>query len=150
MLSVVMLLSMPGLAKSDPGAGPDTMAKLIADVAQANQRLQDLGAQIEAEQESVNKSLVELETARDNAAAAQRDVETSQRAVTDASAAIAAAQKRFDRFAVAAYVNGPSDSYLNAASPDDIIATAAAGQALAASSKQVMDNLQRARTAASE
>jgi cell wall-associated NlpC family hydrolase len=146
MLSVATLLCTPGLAQADPGAGPDTVAKLIADVAQANQRLQDLSAQIETEQESVNKSLVDLETARDNAGTAQRNVEASQQTVKDASVAIAAAQKRFDTFAVATYVNGPSGSYLTAGSPDDIIATAAAGQALAASSRRVMDNLQRART----
>jgi peptidoglycan DL-endopeptidase RipA len=145
-LSVAVLLCTPGLAQAEPGAGPDTVAKLIADVAQANQRLQDISAQIQAEQESVNKALVEVETARDNAAAAQHDVDASQQAVKDSNAAIAAAQKRFDTFAVASYVNGPSDSYLKAASPDDIIATAAAGQTLAASSRQVMDNLQRART----
>ena len=146
MLSVAVMLSMPGLAHADPGAQPDTMAKLIADVAQANQRLQDLGAQIQTEEESVNKAVVDVETARDNAAAAQHDVEASQQAVRDADVAIAAAQNRFDRFAVASYVNGPSDSYLKASSPDDIIATAAAGQTLAASSRQVMDSLQRART----
>jgi len=131
----------PGLAKADP----DTMAKLIADVAQANQRLEDLNAQIQTEEESVNKAVVDVETARDNATAAQHDVEAGQQSVKTADAAIAAAQKRFDRFAVASYVNGPSDSYLTAASPDDMIATAAAGQTLAASSQQVMDNLQRAR-----
>jgi cell wall-associated NlpC family hydrolase len=122
------------------------MAKLIADVAEANQHLQDLGAQIQTEEESVNKALVDVETARDNAATAQHDVTVSQQAVKNADGAIAAAQKRFDRFAVASYVNGPTDSYLTAASPDDMIATAAAGQTLAASSRQVMDNLQRART----
>ena len=142
MLSVALLLGTPGLAKADP----DTMAKLIADVAQANQRLQDLNAQIQTEEESVNKAVVDVETARDNAAAAQHDVETSQHSVKDADVAIAAAQKRFDRFAVASYVNGPSDSYLTAKNPDDMIATAAAGQTLATSSQQVMDNLQRART----
>jgi peptidoglycan DL-endopeptidase RipA len=147
MLAVAMLVCMPGLAEADPGAAPDTMAKLIADVAKANQRLQDLSAEIQTEQESVNKALVDVETARDNAAAAQHDVEAGQQAVKDANAAIAAAQKRLDTFAVATYVNGPSNSYFKAASPDDIIATAAAGQTLAASSRQVMDNLQRARTA---
>jgi cell wall-associated NlpC family hydrolase len=146
MLSVAVLLCTPALATANPGAGPDTVAKLIADVAEANQHLQDLGAQIQTEEESVNRALVEVETARDNAATAQRAVTVSQQAVTDADGAIAAAQKRFDRFAVASYVNGPSDSYLTAASPDDMIATAAAGQTLAASSRQVMDNLQRART----
>jgi cell wall-associated NlpC family hydrolase len=142
MISVALLLGTPGLAKADP----DTMAKLIADVAQANQRLQDLNAQIQTEEESVNKAVVDVETARDNATAAQHDVEASQQSVKNADAAIAVAQKRFDRFAVASYVNGPSDSYLTAASPDDMIATAAAGQALASSSQRVMDNLQRART----
>jgi peptidoglycan DL-endopeptidase RipA len=145
-LSVAVLLCTPGLAIADPGAGPDSMAKLIADVAEANQHLQDLGAQIQTEEESVNKALVDVETARDNAATAQHDVTVSQQAVKNADGAIAAAQKRFDRFAVASYVNGPTDSYLTAASPDDMIATAAAGQTLAASSRQVMDNLQRART----
>jgi cell wall-associated NlpC family hydrolase len=142
MISVALLLGAPGLAKADP----DTVAKLIADVAQANQRLQDLNAQIQTEEESVNKAVVDVETARDNATAAQHDVEASRQSVKNADAAIASAQKRFDRFAVTSYVNGPSDSYLTAASPDDMIATAAAGQALAASSQQVMDNLQRART----
>jgi cell wall-associated NlpC family hydrolase len=142
MISVALLLGTPGLAKADP----DTMAKLIADVAQANQRLQDLNAQIQTGEESVNKAVVDVETARDNASAAQHDVEASQQSVKDADASITTAQKRFDHFAAASYVNGPSDSYLTARNPDDMIATAAAGQTLATSSQQVMDNLQRART----
>lgn len=146
MLSVALLLCIPGLAEADPAAGPDTMAKLIADVAQATQHLQDLNAQIESQQESVNKAVVDVETARDNATNAQHDVEASQQSVKDADAAIASAQKRFDRYAVASYVNGPSNGYLTAASPDDMIATAAASQTLAISSRQVMDNLLRART----
>ena len=146
MLSVAVTLCIPGVAHADPGAEPDTTAKLIADVAQANQRLQDLGAQIQTEEESVNKAVVDVETARDNAAAAQHQVEASEQGVKDADTAIAVAQKRFDRFAVASYVNGPSGSYLKAGSPDDVIATAAAGQTLATSSRQVMDNLLRART----
>jgi peptidoglycan DL-endopeptidase RipA len=141
-LSLALLLGTPALAKADP----NSMAKLIADVAQANQRLQDLNAQIQTQEESVNKAIVDVATARDNAATAQHDVETSQQSVKDADAAIVAAQKRFDRFAVASYVNGPSDSYLTAKNPDDMISSAAAGQALAVSSQQVMDNLQRART----
>jgi cell wall-associated NlpC family hydrolase len=139
-----MLLSTPGLAHGDPTA--DKLAALIANVARVNQRLEDLTAEIQAEQEGVNKSLVDVETARDNAAAADHDVEASQQAVNDANAAIAAAQHRFDTFAVATYMNGPSGSYLTATSPDDIIATETAAQTLAASSQAVMNNLQRART----
>jgi hypothetical protein len=66
--------------------------------------------------------------------------------VDDAGAAIKSAQQRFDTFAASTYVNGPSSSYLTASDPADIIDTASAGQALAASSQQVVADLQRART----
>lgn len=120
-LSVALLVCTPGLATADPQT--DTIAALIADVAKANQRLQDLSDEVQAEQESVNKAMVDVETARDNAAAAEDDLEVSQRAVKDANAAIAAAQHRFDTFAAATYMNGPSVSYLSASSPDEIIAS---------------------------
>ncbi len=145
-ISVAMTLSVPGLAHAEPGAGPNTIAGLIADVADANQRLQDIGAKVQAEQESVNKALVDVQTARDEAAAASAQVDVSAAAVNDANAAIADAQKRFDEFAVAAYMNGPSASLLMASTPEDIISTASANQALALSSEQVMTDLQRART----
>ncbi len=143
-LSVALLVCTPGLATADPQT--DTIAALIADVAKANQRLQDLSDEVQAEQESVNKAMVDVETARDNAAAAEDDLEVSQRAVKDANAAIAAAQHRFDTFAAATYMNGPSVSYLSASSPDEIIATVTAAKTLSASSQAVMANLQRART----
>lgn len=143
-LSVALLVCTPGLAEADPAA--DNLAALIANVAKANQRLQNLSAEIQTEQESVNKALVDVETARDNVATAQHDLETSQQAVKDANAAIAGAQQRFNTFAAAAYMNGPSSSYLTASSPDDIIATEAAAKSLTASSQTVMAKLQQART----
>ena len=137
-------LCTPGLAHGDPAA--DTVATLIANIARADQRLDDLSAEIQTEQESVNKALVDVEDARDRAAAAQHDVEASRQSVTEADAAIAAAQRRFNTFAAATYMNGPSGSYLTARSPEDIIATATASQTLTASSQAVMDKLLRART----
>lgn len=144
LLTVVLLACTPGLAFGDPGT--DTMAALIADVARANQRLEDLSALVQTEQQSVDKALVDVETARDNAGAAARDLEASQQAVKDANTAIAAAQRRFNTFAAATYMGGPPGSYLSARNPDEIIATASAAQALNASSQTVMANLLRART----
>jgi cell wall-associated NlpC family hydrolase len=144
-LAIGMLLATPGLAVAQP-ASPDTLGELVAAVANANQKLQDLGAAIQAQQESVNKAIVDVQSARDNAATAQQEVQASGQQVTEANAAIAAAQQRFDTFAAATYVNGPSDSYLTASDPADILSTAAAGQTLSASSQQVITNLQRART----
>jgi cell wall-associated NlpC family hydrolase len=143
-VSVALLVCTPGLAHGNPNA--DNLGALIANVAKANQRLEDLSAEIQTEQEAVNKALVDVETARDNATAAEHDVEASQEAVKDANAAIASAQHRFNTFAAATYMNGPSGAYLTATSPEDIIATETAARTLTASSQAVMDDLQRART----
>ncbi|WP_445170146.1 NlpC/P60 family peptidoglycan endopeptidase RipA [Mycolicibacterium sp. Dal123E01] len=145
-LSVVMTLTMPGLAHAEPGTGPNAIAGLIADVADANQRLQDIGAKVQAEQESVNKAIVDVQTARDAAADAQVQVDASAQAVKDSTAAIADAQKRFDVYAASSYINGPSASLVMASTPEDIISSASAGQTLAVSVQQVMTDLQRART----
>ena len=134
-----------GLAAGAPG-DPDSIGSLVAAIANVNQQLQELGAAVQAKQESVNKAIVDVQTARDNAVAARGDVDSSRRAVDDSTAAITSAQQRFDTFAASTYVNGPSSSYLTAADPADIIDTAATGQTLAASSQQVVADLQRART----
>ena len=145
-LSVAMALSVPGLAQAEPAAPANGLAALVADVAEANQRLQDIGAAVQTEQESVNKAIVAVQDARDAAAAAQQQVDASQQSVQDATAAIVDAQKRFDTFAAASYINGPSASLVMARTPDEIISSATAGQALALSSQQVMAGLRRART----
>ena len=145
-LTIAMTLTIPGLAQADPGTAPTSLSALVADVAEANQRLQDIGAAVQAEQESVNKAIVAVQDARDAATAAQQQVEASQQSVKEASAAIVEAQKRFDTFAAASYINGPSASLVMARTPDEIIATATASQTLALSSERVMDGLRRTRT----
>ena len=146
-LAVALLLSTPGLGAAQPTpASPDEMATLIAAVADANQKLQDVGAAVQSRQESVNKAIVDVQTARDQVDAAKTELAASERAVDDASAAISAAQQRFDTFAAASYTNGPSSSYVSATSPEDVIETASADETLAISAKQTLADLQRART----
>lgn len=145
-LSIAMTLSIPGLAQAEPDQAPNSLAALVADVAEANQRLQDVGARVQMQQESVNKAIVEVSEAREAAAAAQQQIDSTQRAVDEATAAITAAQRRFDAFAAATYINGPSASLVMARTPDEIISTASAGQTLALSSQKVMARLQQART----
>jgi cell wall-associated NlpC family hydrolase len=135
----------PGVSHAQP-ANADGLAQLVTEVADVNQKLQELGARIQAQQESVNKAILEVKNARDNAASAQHAVDASAQGVKEANAAIGAAQQRFDTFAAAMYVNGPSSSYLSASDPKDVLDTAAAGQTLSISSQQAVANLQRART----
>lgn len=143
-LAFGMVMTTPGLAVAQPDS--DSLAALVTQVADVNQKLQDLGAAIQSQQESVNKAILDVKNARDTAAAAQLEVDASAQRVKDANAAIEAAQKRFDTFAAAMYTSGPSSSYLTATDPADILNTAAAGQTLSISSQRVMADLQRART----
>ena len=101
---------------------------------------------MQTQQESVNKAIVDVQTARDNAVTAQRDVEASQKAVNDANEAITDAQRKFDTFAAATYVNGPSGSLSDRrlarghSSPPPRRA-----RPWRSAREQVMTNLQRAR-----
>jgi len=148
-LTVGLFLTASGVAQAEhnSAAGTDRdISSRVVELAEANQRLHDLGAAIQTRQEGVNKAIVDLQDARDVAAAAQRDVDAASQAVTDANAAIAAAQQRFDSFAATTYINGPPGSYLTATSPEDMIATAAAGQTLSVGFQQAVTDLRRART----
>ena len=81
---------------------------------------------IQAQQEGVNKAIVDVQTARDNAATAQREVDASQaRASRTPTPRSPPRRQRFDTFAAGNYVNGPTDSYLTASDPADILSTAA-------------------------
>lgn len=142
----VMTASVFGSGTASAQPGGSEIAALVTDLANANQKLQDLGASIQTRQESVNKAIADVQTARDNAATAQQDIDTSQSGLKDANAAIAAAQAHFDKYAEAAYINGPSASYLTATDPGEMINTAATGQALTISSQEAIADLQRTRT----
>ncbi|KWX20507.1 peptidase M23 [Mycolicibacterium wolinskyi] len=122
------------------------VAALVAELAEANQQLADVGALIQAQQEGVNKALLEVAQARDTAAAARRDAELSQQHLAEAAAAIDAAQRRFDQFAAASYINGPPKALIVAPSPDDIIAAASADQTLSIGHRNALTELHRART----
>jgi peptidoglycan DL-endopeptidase RipA len=147
-IAAALLVYSGGIADASHNgtAGHSEIATLIADLAEANQQLADIGAKIQTQQEGVNKALVDVASAREAATSARRDVEISSQAVADTNTAIAAAQRRFDEFAAATYINGPPPALLSASSPEDIIATASADQTLAISHRNALADLQRART----
>jgi cell wall-associated NlpC family hydrolase len=145
-LTVGLLMSTALWSGAPGSADTENVATLVAAVANANQKLQDLGAAVQSTQEGVNKAILDVQNARDAVATAQHELETSQRGIEDANIAITAAQKRFDTFAAATYVSGPSSSYVTAADPADVLHTASTAQTLSISSARVMESLQRART----
>lgn len=118
-----LMLSAPGtaVASHDGTRNGDEIASLVAAVAEANQRMDDVGGDIQIKQEGVNRVLVEVAAARDTLAQARRDVAASEQALTDSQHAIDAAQQRFDRFAASTYMNGPSGALPLAQSPEQIL-----------------------------
>lgn len=145
-LTAAMGLTVPVVADAEPE--PNSVSALVAELAEANQGLDDIAAQVQTQQESVNKAIVEVQDARDAAALAQQQVDSGKQAVAQANDAIVSAQQKFDAFAAATYVNGPSAALVMARTPEDIISTATAGQTLAISNEAAMVVLRRARTEA--
>ena len=74
-LMSTLMLSPSGIAAAEHDGAPDgdnkDIPSLVAAVAEANQRVADVGADIQIKQEGVNKALVEIAAARDILADAQ-------------------------------------------------------------------------------
>ncbi len=145
-LSVALTLSTPGLAPPNRHRHPTPWPRSSLTSPRPTRACRTSAPRCRPSRRAVNKALVEVQDARDAAATAQQQVDASGQAVKDADAAIIAAQKRFDTFAAATYVNGPAGALVMATNPDEIISSATAGQTLAVSAEQVMTDLQRART----
>ncbi|MFC9516900.1 NlpC/P60 family protein [Nocardiaceae bacterium NPDC056970] len=130
--------------------GVTQVGDLINQVATANQQLAQLDDEVAIKREDVNKALVDLQTARDEAAAAGAQVDQSQQALRDAGTQIDQARKRFTDYAVSSYTKGRNvaslSSFFGADGPEDILDRAQMMRMLSASQKAVLENLERART----
>ncbi|WP_107985198.1 NlpC/P60 family protein [Rhodococcus sp. OK519] len=129
--------------------GVTQVGDLINQVATANQQLARLDDEVAIKREDVNKALVDLQSARDEAAAAGGLVEQSQQALRDAGTQIEQARKRFTDYAVSSYTKGRNvaslSSFFGAEGPEDILERAQMMRMLSASQKAVLENLERAR-----
>ncbi|WP_138842873.1 NlpC/P60 family protein [Rhodococcus pyridinivorans] len=130
-------------------ANIDRVGQLIVRVADADQQLSELDAQVAIRREDVNRALVDLQSARDAADLAERVVVDSRRALDDAADRIAAAQKNFDAFVRDSYTRGANSvslaAFLDVDGPDDLLDRAQVMRLLSAGRAAVLDALQRAR-----
>ncbi|CDO08111.1 peptidase M23 [Mycolicibacterium cosmeticum] len=149
-LASMLVLHPSGIATAGHGSEPDgdndTVAGLVAAVAEANQHVADIGADIQHQQESVNRALVELATSREAVSEAHRRLADSEQALADSQSAIDATQQRFDEFAASTYMNGPSRALPLATSPEDILSAASTQQTYLIAFSSVKDDLRRTQT----
>ena len=135
-----------GSATAVPDTSPDSLAPLIADVAEANQNLQDLGADVQAQQEASTRR---SSTSKRRATTPPPRSATSRPARRPSPTPTGTSPTRsskFDTFAAADLCQRAVGLLPDRRLARGLISTATAGQTLAVGSQQVMTNLQRART----
>ncbi|NMD54305.1 MULTISPECIES: C40 family peptidase [Tsukamurella] len=92
-----------------PDANPaNVVAALVDRIAQADQRIADLRGDVATKRQSVNRAVVDLQSARDAATAASGAITVSEAAVKESDAKIKTAQDSFDQVVRAAYAQGTS------------------------------------------
>ncbi|MDF0529255.1 NlpC/P60 family protein [Tsukamurella sp. 8F] len=107
-----MTTGIVGAAVAAPGDGTDVDAKtnvvaaLANRIAASDQKLADLSGDVSAKQQSVNRAVIDLQTADNAARAAAKALSVSDGAVTTADKKLTAAQKTFDSMVRAAYMQG--------------------------------------------
>jgi cell wall-associated NlpC family hydrolase len=137
-----------GRADADAKAGK--VGELTNQLAQAESRLTQLQAEVEAKMEEANKALVDLQTAQDAAARAKADAESARRESDNAGKAIDDARTSLDEFAAGSYKQGTTigsiSAYLGAKSPEDLLARAEMLNAVSGTELDALDGMDRART----
>ncbi|MGU3294558.1 NlpC/P60 family protein [Williamsia sp. M5A3_1d] len=142
-----------GAATAAPGVdaprGPTGIASLINQIADTDQHLADLDNSVAAKRESVNRSLVDLQNARDQERLATLAVTGSKDALGRADGAIAQAQKRFDDFVRDLYRQGSNQAsianVLSAADPGAVLDRAGVIDQLTRDQQATIEKLKVAR-----
>ena len=142
----MLVASGQAIAIAEPDSPPpDVIARLVGDVARADEQLATLQAEVHNQQESVMKALHQVQSAREAAGAAQLTLDSAQRETQGATDVVERAQQRFDDFAAAQYVRGPAQWPLVPSSPEQAMYTAAAQQAMGLAFSEARGVLQRTR-----
>ncbi|GGF42057.1 cell wall-associated hydrolase [Williamsia phyllosphaerae] len=157
-MALVVIIAMLGMGAGPsvaaPSAGdsprsPGGIAELINQIAGTDQHLADLDNTVALKRESVNRTLVDLQNARDQERLASIAMKGSQDALGKATAAISTAQRGFDDFVRNLYRQGSSQSsmtnYLSTSDPGAVLDRAGILDRLTKEQKASIDRLKVAR-----
>ncbi|MGW5051798.1 NlpC/P60 family protein [Actinokineospora sp. NPDC004072] len=126
------------------------VGRLTNQLAQAEARLMDLQAEVEAKLEDANKALVDLQTAQDAARRARADADAAAREAQGAARAVEQARQVLDDFAAGSYKQGSTvgsiTAYIGASSPEDLLARAQLLNAVGGSALDALAELERVQT----
>ncbi|QYN39861.1 C40 family peptidase [Pseudonocardia sp. DSM 110487] len=167
LLVVVGLLTGTGTALAQPAPPPNPsdddlqrsrqavdaragdVARLTATLAELDAKTDDLQAALAAQRETAEAALVDLQNARDAAAAAKRRAESARIETQAATVAIDQARARLDEIVSTTYLQGldagPLGLLTEATSPEDLLARAEYTDMVARTQLQAHEGLERAR-----
>ncbi|MDP0397450.1 NlpC/P60 family protein [Tsukamurella strandjordii] len=105
-LAVGTFASVAAEPVGDSGAPGNVVAALVDKIAQADQKIANLRDDVASKRQSVNQSVVDLQSAQNAASAASGAVKVSEAAVAQSDTRIKSAQDSFDQVVRAAYQQG--------------------------------------------
>lgn len=127
------------------------VGRLTAQLAELDERTDELQVQLAMRREDAEAALVELAAAQEAAATAARKAELARAETEAATAAIDAARARLDDLIASLYEQGPDLGPLGllsaATGPDDLVDRAAYANLIAEQQKSVQESLEKARIA---
>lgn len=130
----------------------NVVAALVDRIAQADQRIADLRGDVASKRQSVNRAVVDLQSARDAATAANGAIKVSETAVAESDAKIKTAQDSFDTVVRAAYAQGNSAgalvNTLGGNDPGEAVDRASTLRIVADKQRVALGNLQAAKARA--
>jgi len=136
-------------SRSSVTSHAEEVGRLTAQLVELDSRTDDLQVALAARRETAEAALVDLQNARDAAAAAARRAEAARIETDAASVAIDAARDRLDEFVTVTYQqgldNGPLGLLAEATDPADVVARAELSDEIARSQLVAQESLERAR-----
>lgn len=105
-LAVGTFASVAAEPVGDATAPGNVVAALVDKIAQADQKIANLRDDVATKRQSVNQSVVDLQSAQNAASAAAGAIKVSEGAVAQSDTRIQAAQEKFDQMVRAAYQQG--------------------------------------------
>jgi len=152
-VSVIGVVAGAGAAMGDPvdQSPSGQIASLVNKIADANQQLSDLDAQLAGKREAVNRALVDLQNARASQRLAAAAVVGAKHSLDQSTNAITQAQDQFNSFVRNIYRNGGDGSAVSllsgASDPGAALDRASAIDRLSKQQQGVIDRLKQARNA---
>ncbi len=136
-------------SRAEAKAKAGKVGQLTNQLAEAESKLLQLQAEVEAKMEDANKALVDYETAQGVAERAKSDAAAARREADGAGALIDGARAQLDDFAAGSFKQGTTvgslSAYLGATSPEDLLARAQLLNAVSGTELDALETMERAR-----